>query len=556
MNHSTGVKTGWPIIFYGILFCALVLRLYNLYDFDLWFDELGTEMFSARSLERMTDLSAGDRFRLMLDWMKRDPHSPVYYILIHGFSLWGGDGPALRIPSVIFSMLALVIFYKVARLFFDQPTSLMSLLILAFNPFHIWYAQEARVYAMASFVLLSAFYALMRAIMTDRVPYWACFVISGIVTMLSIYNSVFFFIMTGAVFFIKKYRYSFCRWSIALAMMFGILWLGQFILMAQLGFVKNHFWVPKPTMEIFFYTWHFFTIGYSATPWQCWMAGGLYFVLCVYGAYVYGRRDREKMLYLLWLLFIPLTVTFIFSKLFFSIYLYRQVLIYSPFYYLFVAQGIQSIRRASLRTIIIIFIFGLMLVSLSQYYRGYMLYEGTQPRLTAGIAPKKNYSGLIKQVLQDYQTGDFIAAADLEAYVIARSVVARNFEQYHQPPFRIFAYVFLPRDLHSFERHFLGVHDLLENIPANEEEEIYQLALMSNGAMQLKKFDAQEARFKRIWVIASHGLHSEPDEISYMSVRDYLWHFYKSKIFASKEGLQIELFEEISSSHEQGGRHG
>jgi len=179
MTHTRENITRTTVAVCVILACALTLRLYHLNTYDLWFDELATDMFSSQNLERMTDLTGKAKASLILDRVKNDPHSSFYFVFIHTYSILFGGGKSLRIFSVLFSMLSLGMLYKLSRLLFDRRTSLYALLIMALNPFHLWYAQEARAYAMACFFSLLMVYVYMQALKTGRRTYWICFPIAG-----------------------------------------------------------------------------------------------------------------------------------------------------------------------------------------------------------------------------------------------------------------------------------------------------------------------------------------------------------------------------------------
>jgi len=77
--------------------CALLLRLYHLNHYDLWFDELGTDTYTSQNLARTTDATKVSKVSVILDRMKSDPHSPLYYTVVHFYSIFFGNGKSLRI---------------------------------------------------------------------------------------------------------------------------------------------------------------------------------------------------------------------------------------------------------------------------------------------------------------------------------------------------------------------------------------------------------------------------------------------------------------------------
>lgn len=142
---------------------ALFLRFYEINKFDFWFDECVSNTYSAQGLKAMTGVSGLPIIPIILNHMKCDPHSPLYYFLVYGYSFFFGNGLSLRFLSVFFSFLSLIIFYRLSRLFFNPSASLYALLFLAIHPFHIWYAQEARGYAAICFLGLLTIYIYVQA---------------------------------------------------------------------------------------------------------------------------------------------------------------------------------------------------------------------------------------------------------------------------------------------------------------------------------------------------------------------------------------------------------
>ena len=83
-------------------------------------------------------------------WLIRiDHHPPLYYVGLHFWQALFGDlqGP-VRALSALCSTLAIPVFYLATRRLFNTPTALIAALILAVSPFHVRFAQEARMYAL------------------------------------------------------------------------------------------------------------------------------------------------------------------------------------------------------------------------------------------------------------------------------------------------------------------------------------------------------------------------------------------------------------------------
>lgn len=131
---------------------GLALRAARLSFQPLWWDEGYSVWFATHPLGQMAALTA------------QDIHPPLYYALLHGWTLLFGAGPvALRLPSVIFGTLAIPAVYLAGqRLFGSRRVALLAALLLAFNPLHIFYSQEIRMYGLVALLSIGMIDAAWR----------------------------------------------------------------------------------------------------------------------------------------------------------------------------------------------------------------------------------------------------------------------------------------------------------------------------------------------------------------------------------------------------------
>lgn len=125
------------IVLLAILTAALILRLYGLAEESLWHDE----GFSAA----MAALPVTAMVRECVD----DIHPPFYYLSLHYWTrLFGGSELALRLPSVIFGIASIGLAFLLGSLLFDRKTGVAVSLIMTVSIYHLWFSQEARMYAL------------------------------------------------------------------------------------------------------------------------------------------------------------------------------------------------------------------------------------------------------------------------------------------------------------------------------------------------------------------------------------------------------------------------
>jgi 4-amino-4-deoxy-L-arabinose transferase-like glycosyltransferase len=95
----------------------------------------------------------------MLAATSADVHPPTWYAIEMVFvRLFGVTELVLRLPALIFGVLAVCLTYKLARSIFpDKPIiPLLAAGLMAVNPFAVYYSQEARMYALLMFSVLLA----------------------------------------------------------------------------------------------------------------------------------------------------------------------------------------------------------------------------------------------------------------------------------------------------------------------------------------------------------------------------------------------------------------
>ncbi len=128
---------GWALwIALLIVLLAFALRLHKLDAQSLWYDEGNSARIAERSVQLILEGAAGDI------------HPPLYYLLLKVWRLGaGGSEMALRSLSAFASVLTVAVIFawgSKAR----QHVGAAAALLLAASPFSVYYAQEARMYAL------------------------------------------------------------------------------------------------------------------------------------------------------------------------------------------------------------------------------------------------------------------------------------------------------------------------------------------------------------------------------------------------------------------------
>src|SRR3989338_693444 len=128
-----------------IFLAAFLIRLIALNQ-SLWLDEAVT-----------ANVVRNFRFSQIVNgFSPTDFHPPLYYLFM---KLWtnffGYSEIALRMPSVLFSLLTGYVIYLIAGVW--------GATFFLFNPLIVYYSQEARMYMMATFLLTGGLYYFLRS---------------------------------------------------------------------------------------------------------------------------------------------------------------------------------------------------------------------------------------------------------------------------------------------------------------------------------------------------------------------------------------------------------
>jgi len=261
------------------------LRFCQIGSKGLWIDEAFSIWMSERPIGEM------------LGWLVRiDQHPPLYYALLHLWMRLGDRAATVRSLSVLASTLTIPAIYLLGRRLANEKAGALSALLLAISPFHVRFAQEARMYALltlnASLALVALAWLLtdrraaedrvgrqlasfwrtwrarrrrppVRAIETDLA--WLGYVFFTTATLLCHNTAVFFPIATNALVFglyasgrVRGQQGRNARdlsppsprnWLAAQAGV-GLLWLPWLPAFAvQAMGVYREFWLPAPTLE-------------------------------------------------------------------------------------------------------------------------------------------------------------------------------------------------------------------------------------------------------------------------------------------------------------------
>lgn len=151
---------------------GLALRFYGLGNQSLWTDEVASVKIAREPLAQITQESGSENvylptYFLLLGTVLRETNRHIEFQARWLSALAGG----LSVPLLI----GVVLWWRRQWI-----TALLAGLLLAVNPLHLWYSQEARAYAVMVFFGLLTLLAYERARRSGRPWWWAAYVVCAL----------------------------------------------------------------------------------------------------------------------------------------------------------------------------------------------------------------------------------------------------------------------------------------------------------------------------------------------------------------------------------------
>jgi len=386
-------KLAVNFILLAIVLTGFALRMHNLKKHDFWFDEVIT-------YKHISTAYSGENQNFINNFLEKNP--PFYFILLRQWSrIFGKSEFSLRFLSCLLGILSIALLYKVSRLFFSRSVSLLAAGFLAFSPFQLWYSQEARAFSLSAFLSLLNTYFILKAIKSDDNKYWLWYFFSLSCLLFTTYFSFFLFIPQAVL--ILYNRKFILKWLIALlgaGLLFLIFIYPSFT--HQFATLQYKNWLPSPDgAGLILSSLNNFVIGYNAGPVVYNVA--LFLILWI-SFFACFNMPVKPLIILLSFLAAPIILVFIFSKMFFPIYLDRNLIIFSPFLYILLSKGVSSIKYGWFKSLVILSFLACIVFSLVNYY--YDVLPVRRPN--AAIFLKKPVRPLVNFFLRNKKDGDIV----------------------------------------------------------------------------------------------------------------------------------------------------
>lgn len=165
----------------GLTLLAAALRL-AAFDESFFGDELFTYLISTRPDLRA--VLAGVRSNLEIT-------PPLFFVVAWLFGKLGDPFVWLRIPSLVAGVATVPLVYVLGARTLGRTAALAGTALFALSPFAIFYATEARAYALMTLLVLLSTLVLLRALETNERRWWVALALLEAAAMYSHYTAVF-----------------------------------------------------------------------------------------------------------------------------------------------------------------------------------------------------------------------------------------------------------------------------------------------------------------------------------------------------------------------------
>ena len=152
------------------------------------------QVISVKDLQEYQNINPNKNLGYTIKALSKDVHPPLYYILLKFWaSCFGSSVAAIRGFSAVISLLVFPSIYWLCRELFKSPAvGWIAIGLIAVSPFHLLYAQEARMYSLWTVTILLSSAALLAAIRLKTKLSWGIYAASLAIGLYS-------FLFTGFV---------------------------------------------------------------------------------------------------------------------------------------------------------------------------------------------------------------------------------------------------------------------------------------------------------------------------------------------------------------------
>lgn len=216
-----------------------MLRVIGLSTRGIWYDD-AFSVFLARQ----------DPARIVLG-TAADTMPPLYYFALHAWMKLGTGIATLRLLNVLVGLAIIVLIFRLCDLLFGPRAATAAALLTAVSPFHIYHAQELRMYGFLclNLLLYVIFFSRIYLDRSDRAWVdWVGLIASGALAMYS-HNLAAFTLLSADLLLILQGRWRLLG-RLVLAQLGILILASPWLVMVpgQIAKIQQAFWTPRPRL--------------------------------------------------------------------------------------------------------------------------------------------------------------------------------------------------------------------------------------------------------------------------------------------------------------------
>ena len=348
------------IFLWVILLLGAGVRAYRVGEEGIWLDE-------GVSIAR-----AGSPVSRIVSGRDPDPSPPLYYLLLHFWiKVFGDSELSIRIPSVIFGVLAVFAIYRAGGVFFDRRTGLTAALFLALAAFPVYFSREARMYPLLLLLSLVSYYFLGKMLRGGG-PVAAAGYICATAGALYTHNLGISTVLAQNIFILcvlRKKDIPIRRWYTLQGLLLILYLPALATLLRQLTVIGKSFWSPPPSALDPVRTIVSYAGSLPAAAGLVALAAFAFFPRQpIEEGADRGASARGNVLLVSWLL-TPILLPFLASLISTPIYISRITIAAAPALYLLAARGAVRIPGKGRRAVLTGLTGLLLVLPLREFYR-------------------------------------------------------------------------------------------------------------------------------------------------------------------------------------------
>ena len=372
----------------GIVAIGAVLRLLHLGAPSFWLDESLSVAYARLPWSQFAHLMQARELNML-----------PYYLVLRGWIHLGTGESIVRIPSAIFSIATLPLFHRLGSRLFGRRVGLIAVLLLAIDPYHIRFAQEARGYSLMLLLVTASTLLLVRGTEVESrrpVIEWASYVITSVLAAYAHFYATLTIVAQWASLAIARPRA--VPWkSITLsAVAIGILLvpLAAFVL---LGHADPAGWIPTPSWKRVEYLVYSLLGGDNRhgariVAWPVYVVVLIAAAASARAAWRVRAHEHEAWHYALAVSGAALPIVLVLAaSIIKPIFVDKYLMECLPFAVLLVAVGVERLRPRALRFGALLVLVAISAHALTGYYRG---------------SDKDDWRAATRYVLDSAQDGD------------------------------------------------------------------------------------------------------------------------------------------------------